>query len=98
MAATYDHRTWAPTEVPYLLPAPANCPISCHRWPASMCHIAAAIRPTVARHAASRGVAFLGRIPSMCEVGARLFVRCCGGVRSCGGCSFGGGDVFVHRC
>jgi hypothetical protein len=38
------------------------------------------------------------RIPSMCEVGARLFVRCCGGVRSCGGCSFGGGDVLVHRC
>jgi hypothetical protein len=25
-------------------------------------------------------------------------VRFCGGVRSSGGCSFGGGDVFVHRC
>jgi class 3 adenylate cyclase len=25
-------------------------------------------------------------------------VRFCRGVRSCGGCSFGGGDVFVHRC
>jgi hypothetical protein len=25
-------------------------------------------------------------------------VRFCGGVRCCGGCSFGGGDVFVHRC
>ncbi len=25
-------------------------------------------------------------------------MRFCGGVRSCGGCSFGGGDVFVHRC
>ncbi len=25
-------------------------------------------------------------------------VRFCWGVRCCGGCSFGGGDVSVHRC
>ena len=25
-------------------------------------------------------------------------VRFCWGVRCCGGCSFGGGDVVVHRC
>jgi hypothetical protein len=25
-------------------------------------------------------------------------VTTCGCVRSGGGCSFGGGDVFVHRC
>jgi hypothetical protein len=27
-----------------------------------------------------------------------FIVRFCRGVRSCGFCSFGGGDVFVHRC
>jgi hypothetical protein len=41
----------------------------------------------------------LGRIPPMHEVArSRSVVRFCWGVRRCGGCPFGSGDVFVHRC
>jgi hypothetical protein len=44
----------------------------CHRWPASMCHIVAAIPPTgSALHSAS-GVVFWGWIPPMWLVGVCL--------------------------
>ena len=70
---------------------------ACHRWPASMCDIAAAIRPT---GSALRRV--WGGVSRSDSAGVRgksvSVVRFCGGVRSCGRCSFGGGDVFVHRC
>ena len=62
-----------------------------------MCHIAAAIRPTgsALRRASGRGSG-----PDSADVRGRSgsVVRFCRGVRSCGGCSFGGGDVSVHRC
>jgi hypothetical protein len=47
------------------------------------------------RHASGRGCG-----PDSADVRGQSvsIVRFCRGVRSCGCCSFGGGDVFVHRC
>ena len=74
ISAAAQYRT---TRTPRLLPSChaasplAFTSLSCHRWPANMCHIAAAIRPTGRRYAAPRRGVW-GRIPPMCEVGACL--------------------------
>jgi hypothetical protein len=49
---------------------------------------------------ALRRVSRRGSGPDSADVRGRSasVVRFCRGVRSCGGCPFGGGDVFVHRC
>ncbi len=74
-------------------PRRSSTSVSCHRWPASMCHIA--LRSC--RYAVPR--AWVSGADSADVAGrSGSVVRFCGGVRCCGGCSFGGGDVSVHRC